>query len=62
MVGGNHTVEKEVPMSDLVRIFDEAMRKEGFKIIPVGPSPLRRLKRANKLLRSRPSRQTKREK
>ncbi len=36
MVGGNHTVEKEAPMSDLVRIFDEAMRKEGFKIIPVG--------------------------
>lgn len=63
MVCGNHTVEKEVPMTKLGKIFDVAMRGEGFKSIPVGPSPLRRLKKANKLrafkLRPRSSRQRK---
>ncbi len=33
---------------NLGEIFDEAMKKEGFKRIPVGPLPLRKLKKSKK--------------
>ncbi len=46
--------EKEFKKA-LGEIFDDAMKKEGFKSIPVGPSPLRRLKKAKNQKKKQPS-------